>query len=125
MTQSLQEVQEYLKELEAFLVRHDEAQLQKRKWQHLNWTYNVWLPLQKRIERHLSRSRYMRERQSTYRACAEDSENRRYNRQCRVAGCKYNPSQSNHPVNKPAVSDTSSPAPHLDPRSGRRFFSCL
>lgn len=56
-----------IQELETFLDRHDDAQLQQRKWQHLNWTYNVWLPLQKRVKQHLSRSRYMRERQRAYR----------------------------------------------------------
>lgn len=56
-----------IQELETFLDRHDEAQLEKRKWQHLNWTYDVWLPLQKRVKQHLSRSRYMRERQRAYR----------------------------------------------------------
>lgn len=36
-----------IQELGNFLDWQDDAKLQKRKWQHLNWTYNVWFPLHK------------------------------------------------------------------------------
>lgn len=53
----------FIQELGHFLDRHDDAQLRRRKWQHLNWTYNVWLPLQKSVKQQVSRSRTTKEHQ--------------------------------------------------------------
>ncbi|XP_073349480.1 protein FAM228A [Pagrus major] len=44
----------FLKELERFLSQRDVAELRRRELQHKRWTERVWIPLQRRVEDHVS-----------------------------------------------------------------------
>ncbi|XP_028996100.1 protein FAM228A isoform X2 [Betta splendens] len=44
----------FMKELELFLSQWDVAQLRRKELLHKRWTERVWLPLQRRVEEHVS-----------------------------------------------------------------------
>ncbi|KAM8725504.1 protein FAM228A [Acanthopagrus schlegelii] len=43
-----------VKELERFLSQRDVAELRRRELQHKRWTERVWIPIQRRVEEHVS-----------------------------------------------------------------------
>ncbi|KAM7368022.1 hypothetical protein PAMP_014277 [Pampus punctatissimus] len=57
-----------LQELESFLSQHDVAELRRRELLHKRWTECVWMPLQRRVEQHVSScsSEKTKRRQSLY-----------------------------------------------------------
>ncbi|XP_068197881.1 protein FAM228A [Antennarius striatus] len=44
----------FVKELEVFLRQQDVAELRRREMLHRSWTDRVWVPLQRRVEEHVS-----------------------------------------------------------------------
>ncbi|XP_037837518.1 protein FAM228A isoform X6 [Kryptolebias marmoratus] len=58
----------FMKELECFLTQRDVAELRRKELLHKRWTERVWLPLQRRVEEHVSSCRSLegRRRRSVY-----------------------------------------------------------
>lgn len=44
----------FMEELERFLSQRDVAELRRRELQHKRWTERVWIPIQRKVEEHVS-----------------------------------------------------------------------